>query len=152
MRKGSSNFSRHSSNRIDEEAEHIEESSSESDYENELIPAPTTGQGLSVKPGNKASSNLFDAELDESGGGNGSDNENDLGINDEDNLIEEGDQDKEELIRERIAQSQEQMKHVLDLLSEDQLKRYETFRRVGFPRQGIRKVSINIVYRMWIYI
>jgi transcription initiation factor TFIID subunit 11 len=144
MRKGASNFSRNPSNRIDEEAEHDDDTSSGSDYENQLIPAPSTVQS---KTGPKASSNLFDAELGASGDAtNNSDAEDDARMNeDDDNYVEEVDQDKDEIIRERIAQSQEQMKHILELLSEDQLKRYETFRRVGFPRPAIRKLMSKVL-------
>lgn len=136
MRKGSS-FSRNPSNRIDEEAEQYEETSSGSDYESQLIPAPVAAPKAPTGP--KASSNLFDAELasdDEEEDGHGlvaADEEEDFGG-------EEADLDKDEMIRDRIAQSQKQMKHLLELLSEDQLRRYDTFRRIGFPRSGIRKV------------
>lgn len=146
MRKGgATNFSRNPSNRIDEEAEHDDDTSSGSDYENQLIPAPSTAQ---AKAGHlKASSNLFDAELGASGDAvNNSDAEDDARMNeDDDNYVEEIDQDKDEIIRERIAQSQEQMKHILELLSEDQLRRYETFRRVGFPRPAIRKLMSKVL-------
>ena len=47
---------------------------------------------------------------------------------------------RDELIRARVAASQEQMRDVLGALTPDQLQRYETFRRVGFPRPMIKKV------------
>lgn len=144
MRKGATNFSRNPSNRIDEEAEHYDDSSSGSDYENQLIPAPAAAMSR-PSTGPKASSNLFDAELGATTANN-SDAEDDLGLNDEDdNYAEEVDQDKDEMIRERIAQSQEQMKHILELLTEDQLKRYETFRRVGFPKPTVRKFVSKVL-------
>lgn len=51
-----------------------------------------------------------------------------------------GGADRDELIRARVAASQEQMRTILASLSEEQLQRYETFRRVGFPRPMIKKV------------
>lgn len=47
---------------------------------------------------------------------------------------------REELIRERVAKAQEQMRGLLAGLSQEQLVRYETFRRVGLPRPMIKKV------------
>lgn len=58
---------------------------------------------------------------------------------DEDEL---GGADRDELIRMRVAASQEQMRSILGNLSAEQLQRYETFRRVGFPRPMIKKVTI----------
>ena len=60
---------------------------------------------------------------------------------DEDDFTGDADAAREELIRQRIAQSQDQMRHILVMFDQDQLKRYETFRRVGFSRGAIKKVS-----------
>lgn len=137
-------FSRQPTNRIDEEAEHFDESSSSEDYEGQLIPAPAAKLRMG------ASSNLYDGELKAPGGtGQGSDGEEaddalDDGLLDDDFFMAAG-ADKEDVIRERIAESQEQMKHLLDMFDEDQLRRYETFRRVGFPRQAIKKLMVKIL-------
>ncbi len=61
----------------------------------------------------------------------------------EEHLVDEEDvTDRDEIIRARIASSQEQMRDLLVSLNESQLQRYETFRRVGFPRPMIRKVCL----------
>ena len=52
---------------------------------------------------------------------------------------------RDELIRERVATSQEQMRSILSTLTEEQLQRYETFRRVGFPRPMIKKLINRIM-------
>lgn len=138
MRKGAATFSRNPSARIDEADEPLDDSSSSSDYEQQLIPGPQV---------RAASSNLFEGELAErKGDAAGSDAEPDE--DEEDVAVDEdllGAGDKEEAIRERIAQSQEQMKFLLDMFSEDQLRRYETFRRVGFPRQAIKKLMVRVL-------
>lgn len=56
--------------------------------------------------------------------------------------IGDDDVDRDELVRQRIANSQEQMKNILEELDEEQLQRYETFRRVGLPRPMIKKVLL----------
>lgn len=145
MRRGTT-FSRNPSNRIDEENEAYETSSSE----DELIPAPQPASGIR----SKASSNLFEGELAPKDGTSptlGSDGED---ADDDDRLADEYDLvtnnlgpsgDREDAIRTRIAQSQDQMKHLLDLFTEEQFKRYETFRRVGFPRPAIKKLMMRVL-------
>lgn len=54
---------------------------------------------------------------------------------------EENGGDRDEIIRSRVATSQEQMRTIIASLSPEQLQRYETFRRVGFPRPMIKKVG-----------
>lgn len=146
--KRPSTFARNATaGRIDEEVEHFDDSSSSEDYEGQLIPAP----GKASRPG--ANSNLFDAELaggkaavgsdDEAGGPGGAD---DNDADDDDGIEDEaiyGAAEKEDAIRERISHSQDQMKHLLELFDDDQLRRYETFRRVGFPRQAIKKLMVK---------
>lgn len=53
--------------------------------------------------------------------------------------------DRDELVRTRIATSQAAMKNILDSLTEEQLQRYETFRRVGLPRPMIKKVTRMLI-------
>lgn len=54
---------------------------------------------------------------------------------------EENGGDRDEIIRNRVVASQEQMRTIIASLNAEQLQRYETFRRVGFPRPMIKKVS-----------
>lgn len=61
-------------------------------------------------------------------------------IDGEDLVGDEEVMDRDELIRTRIATSQDQMRGILSSLTSEQLQRYETFRRVGFPRPMIKKV------------
>lgn len=60
----------------------------------------------------------------------------------EEELIPEEEEtaDRDEMIRARVATSQEQMRGILASLTPEQLQRYETFRRVGFPRPMVKKV------------
>lgn len=71
--------------------------------------------------------------------------------------------ERDEIIRERINRTQEQMKYhsvlcahmfssppsvsraIVDNLSEDQLRRYERFRRVGFSRPAMEKLMQRIL-------
>ncbi len=55
-----------------------------------------------------------------------------------------GDAANEQAIRERIQKSQETMRDILETFTPEQQQRYETFRRVGFPRPAIKKV-INLL-------
>lgn len=65
--------------------------------------------------------------------------EDDLEV-EEMNAEEEEGTNRDELIRARVAASQEQMRDILASLTPGQLQRYETFRRVGFPRPMVKKV------------
>jgi hypothetical protein len=69
------------------------------------------------------------------------------GASDEEFDQEEEEQhaDHDEIVRARVAASQEQMKEVLTGLTPEQLQRYETFRRVGFPRPMIKKILQKVV-------
>ncbi len=57
-------------------------------------------------------------------------------------LDDEASADRDELIRSRISVAQSQMRDILAALSPEQLQRYETFRRIGFPRPAIKKVPL----------
>lgn len=115
-------------------------SSSSSDDDLHLVrPSPATGGRTPRDTG------LY-AEL---GAENGEDNEGEVGAEEEFEVEEPGGEEitganRDELIRERIATSQEQMKNILGSLTEEQLQRYETFRRVGFPRPMVKKVYIKV--------
>jgi len=107
----------------------LDSSDSESDFEPELISGPS-------RPSN-ASRNIY-AELDP-------DAEDEFIGDDqmppEDDIIDDDDAAaREEAIRLRVAQSQEQMRFLLETFDEEQIKRYETFRRVKFSRGAIEKV------------
>lgn len=47
---------------------------------------------------------------------------------------------REEEIRERLGQAQEHMHQLMQSFDEDQMKRYEIYRRVGLPRPVIKKL------------
>jgi transcription initiation factor TFIID subunit 11 len=53
--------------------------------------------------------------------------------------------ERDEIIRERINRTQEQMRLIVDNLSEEQLKRYERFRRVGLARPTMEKLMQRIL-------
>jgi transcription initiation factor TFIID subunit 11 len=53
--------------------------------------------------------------------------------------------DYDEIIRARVAATQEQMKNVLAGLTPEQLRRYETFRRVKFSKTMIRKIIQKVI-------
>lgn len=144
MKRGASFAAR--SNRIEEDPEVFDTSSSE----DELIPLNLPlAKSRSQAPGQTSSHpSLFDAELGNGGAsGHGSegeeyDDELEEGLLDEDYA---GTNDKEEAIRERLAHTQEQMKLMMSLLDEDQLQRYETFRRVAFSRPAIKKLIVRVL-------
>lgn len=129
--------------------EPFDDSDSSEDYEGQLLAAPVPSSRMR----SSASSNLYDAELRKPGSNlGGSEDEGGEAAEgfldeDEDDLMQGFDVsgDKETLIRDRIAQSQEQMKHLLAMFDDDQLRRYETFRRVGFPRQAIKKLMVRVL-------
>lgn len=105
-----------------------DELSTSSDEDLQLVAGATS----QAKHQTASSTGLY-AELDGSGG---EEFEVEEHIADDEQIT-----DRDELIRERIAASQEQMKNILSNLSAEQLQRYETFRRVGFPRPMIKKVT-----------
>lgn len=112
-------------------------SSSSSDDDLHLVRPATNAGGKAPR-----ATGLY-AELGEE---DGEDNEDEAGVEEEFEVEEPGGEeatgaDRDELIRERIAASQEQMKSILGSLTEEQLQRYETFRRVGFPRPMVKKVQ-----------
>lgn len=49
----------------------------------------------------------------------------------------------EDEIKAKIEKSRELMKFLLQEFSEEQLQRYETFRRAGFQRTAIKRVSLT---------
>lgn len=53
--------------------------------------------------------------------------------------------DTEESIRQKIEQTREQMKFVLQNFTPEQMHRYETFRRVGFSRTIVKKIMQNVL-------
>lgn len=53
--------------------------------------------------------------------------------------------DRDEIIRARVAAAQEQMKGILESLTPEQQQRYETFRRVGFPRPMVKKIMQRVL-------
>lgn len=115
-------------------------SSSSSDDDLHLVRPSATAGGRTPR-----ATGLY-AEL---GDEDGEDNEGDVGAEEEFEVEEPGGEEitganRDELIRERIAASQEQMKNILGSLTEEQLQRYETFRRVGFPRPMVKKVRIRV--------
>ena len=55
------------------------------------------------------------------------------------------DEAREELVRARVAASQEQMHGILAGLTQEQLLRYETFRRIGFARPQIKRVVQRVL-------
>ncbi len=128
--------------RIEEEHEGELTSSSE----DELIPAPIPGNLRT-----QASSNLYDAELTQGPKSPVDDEDGDdalLNEEDDDDIgtsFDVSGGDKESAIRDRIAQSQSQMKHLLNLFTEDQLRRYETFRRIKFQRPTIKKFMSRVL-------
>lgn len=80
------------------------------------------------------------AELEGHGEGEEEEEEGGDEVEAEDVNADEEVANRDELIRARVAASQEQMRDVLSALTPEQLQRYETFRRVGFPRPMIKKV------------
>lgn len=99
---------------------------SSSDIEEDLVLAPADPK------------NLYTAELNQ-------EYEDDLKDEEELVLDDLGDADNEQLIRERINQSQERMRQLLLHFNEDQLKRYETFRRIGLSRGPIKKLMQKVL-------
>lgn len=147
MKRAPSSFSR--STRIEEEAEHDYNDTSSSDYEEHLLAVPQPALKA------QASSNLFDAELagptqaatsPDAAGSEGEDAEDEEGLLDDDVMAGAG-ADREEAIRERIAQAQEQMKLLLEMFDEDQLRRYEAFRRSWSRpvRPAIERLMVRVL-------
>lgn len=130
------------SNRIEEEAEAFDDESS-SDYE-EIGPSSVA----------RVSSNLFEAELgtkpdQQADAQEDDEEEEEVRQLDEDLLGAQA--DRKDAIKERISKSQDQMKYLLEMFDEEQIKRYRTFRRAKFPLPAIKKVPhIHIVYMCYI--